>query len=71
MKCWICNASALYCREAGVGEDGNSALVAKPEYEVVAGPAATDGDKILPLARDWPRGRAYEGLLEAAVAGCQ
>lgn len=31
---------------------------------------ASDGEKILALARDWPRGRAYEGLLEAAIAGC-
>ena len=32
---------------------------------------ATDGDKILALARDWPRGRAYEGKLEAVIAGCR
>ncbi len=32
---------------------------------------ASDGDKILALARDWPRGREYEGLLEAVVAGCR
>lgn len=31
---------------------------------------ATDGEKVLALARDWPRARAYEGKLEAAIAGC-
>ena len=33
-------------------------------------PAATDGEIILALARDWPRGRAYEAKLEAIIAGC-
>lgn len=33
--------------------------------------AASDGEKVLALARDWPRGRAYEGALEAAIAGCR
>ena len=31
---------------------------------------ATDGEIVLALARDWLRGRKYEGALEAAVAGC-
>lgn len=31
---------------------------------------APDGAKVLALARDWPRGRTYEGKLEAAIAGC-
>lgn len=32
---------------------------------------ATDGEKIVALARDWPVGRKYEGGLEAALAGCR
>ncbi|MES2742475.1 MAG: hypothetical protein V4754_16235 [Pseudomonadota bacterium] len=32
---------------------------------------ANDGDKILALARDWPRGRAYEIKLEAIIQGCR
>lgn len=32
--------------------------------------AASDGDKVLALARDWPRGRKYEAQLEATIAGC-
>ena len=31
---------------------------------------ATDGEIILALARDWLRGRGYEGELEAAIVGC-
>lgn len=47
------------------------APIVKPEFEFgKLGPAASDGDKVLALARDWPRGRTYEALLEAAVAGC-
>jgi hypothetical protein len=34
-------------------------------------PASSDGEKVLALARDWPRGRKYEGELEAVVAGCR
>lgn len=34
-------------------------------------PSATDGEIILALARDWTRGRSYEGELEAALAGCR
>jgi hypothetical protein len=33
-------------------------------------PGAADGEKILALARDWPRGRAYEAQLRAAIEGC-
>jgi len=45
---------------------------ARPEFEFAKlTPAATDGDKVLALARDWPLGRKYEGDLEAVIAGCQ
>lgn len=44
---------------------------ARPEFEFgKLGLDAADGDKVLALARDWPRGRKYEGELEAAIAGC-
>jgi hypothetical protein len=33
-------------------------------------PGAADGEKVLALARDWPRGRAYESQLRAAIEGC-
>ena len=32
---------------------------------------AADGEKVLALARDWPRARKYEGELEAIIAGCR
>ncbi len=32
---------------------------------------ATDGEIILALARDWPRGRKYEGVIEALIEGCR
>jgi len=43
----------------------------KPDYEF-GKMSLTDsaGDKVLALARDWPRGRKYEGELEAVIAGC-
>lgn len=45
---------------------------ARPEFAVEKlDPAATDGAKVLALAADWPRGRIYEGKLEAAIAGCK
>lgn len=48
------------------------APIVRPDFEFgKLNPAASDGEKVLALARDWPRGRAYEGLLEAAVAGCR
>ncbi len=44
----------------------------RPAYEFgQLTPAATDGEIVLALARDWPRGRKYEGELEAVVAGCR
>ena len=43
-----------------------------PVYEFDKLPVdATAGEKILALARDWLRGRKYEGALEGALAGCQ
>lgn len=46
--------------------------IQRPAYEVdKLTPAATDGEIVLALARDWLRGRAYEGDLEAVIAGCQ
>lgn len=30
-----------------------------------------DGEIVLTLARDWPRGRKYEDELEAAMTGCR
>lgn len=45
---------------------------ARPAYEFDKLPAAaTDGEIILALARDWLLGRRYEGDLEAAIAGCR
>lgn len=44
---------------------------ARPDYEFgKLGLAATDGDKVLALARDWPRAMKYGGELEAVIAGC-
>ncbi|MGK5014999.1 hypothetical protein [Janthinobacterium sp. HLS12-2] len=43
----------------------------RPAYEFDRlTPMATDGEIVLALARDWPRGRKYEGELEAVIAGC-
>jgi len=33
--------------------------------------SATDGEFVLALARDWPRGRAYERVLKAVIEGCR
>ena len=42
-----------------------------PMYEFDKLPLdATVGEKVLALARDWLRGRKYEGELEGLVAGC-
>lgn len=42
-----------------------------PVYEFDKVPLdASAGEKILALARDWLRGRKYEGELEAVLAGC-
>ena len=44
----------------------------KPDFEFGKLPLdAPDGEKVLALARDWPRGRKYEGELEAVIAGCR
>lgn len=49
-----------------------TAAPARPDYEFARlTQAAPDGEKVLALARDWPRGRAYEGELEAVIAGCK
>ena len=32
---------------------------------------ATNGEVVLALARDWPRGRKYEEELEAIISGCK
>ncbi|MGK5054986.1 hypothetical protein [Janthinobacterium sp. RB2P8] len=46
-------------------------LPQRPTYEFdQLAPAATDGEMVVALARDWPRGRKYEGELEAVIAGC-
>ena len=43
----------------------------RPAYEFdKLGPAESDGEIVLALARDWPRGRKYEMELEAVIAGC-
>ncbi|MGK5071163.1 hypothetical protein [Janthinobacterium sp. RT4P48] len=43
----------------------------RPAYEFdQLTPAATDGEIVLALARDWTRGRKYEMELEAVIAGC-
>nr|WP_314606573.1 hypothetical protein [uncultured Janthinobacterium sp.] len=43
----------------------------RPAYEFdQLAPVATDGEIVLALARDWPRGRKYEAELEAVIAGC-
>ena len=43
----------------------------RPAYEFdQLTPAATDGEIVLALARDWPHGRKYEVELEAVIAGC-
>lgn len=43
----------------------------RPAYEFdQLTPEATDGEIVLALARDWPRGRKYEVELAAVIAGC-
>jgi hypothetical protein len=47
------------------------AVPKRPEYAVEKLEAtASDGEKVLALTIDWPRGRKYEGELEALIAGC-
>ncbi|MYM34951.1 hypothetical protein GTP38_11445 [Duganella sp. FT94W] len=44
----------------------------RPDYAVEKlTPTASTGEKVLALASDWPRGRKYEGQLEAVIAGCR
>lgn len=44
----------------------------KPIYKFDKLPApASDGEKVIALASDWPAGRKYEGQLEAVIAGCR
>lgn len=44
----------------------------RPAYEFDKLPAtATDGEIILALTRDWPRGRKYEGELKAIAQSCR
>ena len=44
----------------------------RPAYEFdQLAPAATDGEIVLALARDWAHGRRYEGALEALLEGCR
>lgn len=44
----------------------------RPAYEFdKLAPTATDGEIVLALVRDWPRGRTYEAKLEAAIEGCR
>ena len=44
----------------------------RPVYDFDKLPSmATDGEMVLALARDWPRGRRYEGELEAVINGCR
>lgn len=46
--------------------------IQRPAYEFdKLTPAATDGEIILALARDWARGQKYEVELEAIVTGCR
>lgn len=47
------------------------AMPIKPIFEAqTLGPGASDGEKVLALARDTPLHFKYEGLLEAALVGC-
>ncbi|OEZ70144.1 hypothetical protein JAB5_44070 [Janthinobacterium sp. HH103] len=43
----------------------------RPAYEFDKLPSeAMDGEIVLALARDWPRGRKYEEALRGIVSGC-
>lgn len=47
------------------------AMPIKPAFEVLKlGNGVSDGEKILAISRDTPLHFKYEGLLEAALAGC-
>ena len=46
-------------------------VLQRPAYEFDKLPStASDGEIVLALARDWPRGRKYEVELEAVITGC-
>ena len=48
------------------------AVPQRPVYEFdQLAPAATDGEIVLALARDWSRGRRYEQALDAIIIGCR
>jgi hypothetical protein len=48
-----------------------TALPQRPAYEFDKLPAdASDGRKVMALARDWARSRMYEQDLEAQLTGC-
>ncbi len=48
------------------------AVPANPVYQFDKLPAAaSDGEKVIALASDWPAGRKYEGQLEAVIASCR
>ena len=43
----------------------------RPDYAVEKlPPTASDGEKVLALAFDWPLGRKYEENLKATIIGC-
>ena len=47
------------------------AVPQRPVYEFgQLAPAASDGEIVLGLARDWLRGRKYELQLESIIKGC-
>ena len=44
----------------------------RPAYEFdQLAPAAADGEIVLALVRDWPRGRKFEEQLLAVIDGCK
>lgn len=46
-------------------------LPLRPAFEVERLPTgASDGEKILALARDWPSGRKYEAQMAALLGAC-
>lgn len=48
-----------------------TAVPMRPTFQtVILAPDASDGEKILALARDLPLHLKYEAMLEAVIAGC-
>jgi hypothetical protein len=48
-----------------------AAVPLRPEFEVKKLTlSASEGEKVLAFAKDWPVGRKYEEQLEAVIAGC-